>query len=84
MDLVTIIGSAAAVLTTTAAVPQAVKAHRSRETKDLSLLMYLISAAGVSLWAVYGLCVLSLPIILANTITLLFFSYIIFLKLKHG
>jgi MtN3 and saliva related transmembrane protein len=84
MDLVTLIGSAAATLTTVAFIPQVAKAHRSRETKDLSLLMYLLSFAGLSLWTVYGLCLLSLPIILANTITLVLCSYLIYLKLKHG
>ena len=84
MNLVLIIGSVAATLTTVAFLPQVIKAHQTKETKDLSLLMYVLTACGLALWAVYGFLLLSLPIILANLLTLILCSYILYLKIKHG
>lgn len=84
MDATLIIGSLAACLTTLAFLPQVAQAHRSRRTKDLSLLMFLILAAGLVLWIVYGLRTRSLPIITANCVTLVMNAYLIFLKVKYG
>ncbi len=84
MDLVFIIGLMAATLTTTAFLPQVIKAHQTRETKDLSLAMYVLTAGGLVLWTGYGIMLGALPVILANTITLCLCSYLIYLKLKHG
>jgi MtN3 and saliva related transmembrane protein len=84
MDIVTLIGSTAATLTTAAFVPQVVKAHQTKETKDLSLLMYVLTAGGLILWTVYGVFLASLPIILANIVTLTLCSYLLYLKVKHG
>ena len=46
-----IIGLLAAILTTVAFIPQAFKALRYRDTRSLSLGMYVIFTAGVALWA---------------------------------
>ncbi len=83
MDL-QIVGFAAAALTTTAFLPQVIKAHTSRHTKDLSLLMYGVFSCGLILWIVYGLMSGSLPVIAANIVTLMLSFYIIFLKLRYG
>lgn len=60
----------AAVLTTSAFFPQAVKTIRTRETSGLSLTMYLMLVAGVAMWLVYGLLIRSLPLIVGNAIVL--------------
>ena len=60
----------AAVFTTGAFFPQAIKTIRSGETAGLSLAMYLMLVAGVALWLAYGLLIGSLPMILANAIVL--------------
>lgn len=84
MDYLFLIGTAAAVLTTSSFIPQVVKAHKSHSTKDLSLSMYLLSALGLSLWAVYGFILNSLPIIAANLVTLGMVFYLLFLKIKYN
>ena len=84
MNIVLIIGSLAAFLTTVAFLPQVVKTHQTRHTKDLSLGMYLIMACGLVLWAVYGFFLSSLPIILANSVTLVLCVYLLYLKIRHG
>ena len=78
----TIIGIAAGVCTTIAFLPQAIKALKTRQTKDLSLGMYWILAVGVFLWCVYGIVISDLPVILANSITFVFASAILILKIK--
>jgi MtN3 and saliva related transmembrane protein len=66
-----LVGAAAAVLTTTAFFPQAIKTLRTGETSGLSLTMYLMLVSGVFLWFAYGVMIGSLPLILANGIVLL-------------
>jgi len=65
-----IIGFIAAACTTFAFVPQAVRVWRTHSVEDISLLMYLILVAGVALWIVYGAFIHSLPVIIANCVTL--------------
>lgn len=66
-----LVGSAAALLTTGAFFPQAIKTIRRRETAGLSLVMYLMLVCGVSLWLFYGILLGSWPLILANAIVIL-------------
>jgi MtN3 and saliva related transmembrane protein len=82
--LADIIGSAAAVLTTSAFVPQVLHTLRTRDVSGISLGMYSAFTLGVALWLVYGFIVGSWPIIIANTITVSLASIVLFLKLKHG
>jgi MtN3 and saliva related transmembrane protein len=84
MTLVTLIGLAAACLTTLAFTPQVVKAWRTRSTRDLSLGMYLVLATGIILWLIYGLMLGDAPLILANSVTLLFVAIILYCKIRHG
>jgi MtN3 and saliva related transmembrane protein len=84
MDIVFIIGSLAATLTTAAFLPQVIKAHNSKHTKDLSMVMCVLLTFGLILWIFYGLAYSSLPIILANSITLLLCLYLLYLKVKYG
>lgn len=77
-------GYLAAVLTTVAFVPQAVKTIRSKDTRSISLGMYVIFTIGIGFWLAYGIVLGSLPMILANVVTLLLSATILTLKLKHG
>lgn len=78
------IGIAAAVLTTTAFLPQVLKARKTRHTKDLSLVMYITFTTGVALWTIYGFILGEIPIILANSLTLALSGYLLYLKIKLG
>ncbi|MEP2772938.1 MAG: SemiSWEET transporter [Fulvivirga sp.] len=81
---ITAIGLVAASLTTIAFIPQVIKTWRSKSAKDLSLGMFGIFSLGVLLWLTYGLLVNDLPIILANTFTLILSSIILYFKVRHG
>jgi MtN3 and saliva related transmembrane protein len=75
------IGYAAAALTTSAFIPQVVKSWRSRSTGDLSAAMLVVFTAGIVLWLLYGLALGSLPVVLANGVTLVLSATLVALKL---
>jgi len=83
-DIIFWVGMGAAFFTTLAFLPQVIKAHVTKHTADLSLIMYVMFAAGLVLWLVYGYYLDELPILIANTATLALTLYLICLKLKHG
>lgn len=76
------IGYIAAICTTIAFIPQAIKVYKSKHTRDISIGMFLLMNAGLVFWLVYGILILSYPIILANAITIIFALYILFMKIK--
>jgi len=81
MNNADIIGLAAAVLTTSAFLPQAVKVVRTRETAAISLVMYALFSVGVALWLAYGLMTAQWTIVAANSVTLVFAVIILAMKL---
>ncbi len=64
------LGYLAAACTTFAFVPQAIRVWRTRSADGVSLAMYLITILGVCLWIAYGLRIHSVPLIAANSTTL--------------
>lgn len=84
METFTIIGLLAGTLTTGAFLPQVIKTLKLKETKDLSLWMYIILSTGVFLWLVYGIMIKDLPIIAANAISFILAIFILSSKLKYG
>ena len=68
--MVEIVGFVAGTLTALAFLPQVIKTWRTRSTGDLSTAMLLAQSVGVALWIVYGVAIYSLPVIMANTFTL--------------
>ena len=78
------VGMFAGLLTTLAFVPQVVKTWKTRQTRDISLTMFLAFTSGVALWLVYGILLGAWPIILANLVTLALAGIILGLKLRHG
>ena len=78
------VGFAAALLTTASFIPQAVMTIRTRDTRGISLGMYVIFTTGVAFWLAYGIAIDSLPMILANTVTLALAGTILGLKLRYG
>lgn len=80
---VTILGLVAGTLTTLSFLPQLLKAWKSRSTHDISIGMFLLLAVGIMLWIVYGIVTADVPVIVANTVTLVFVSLILALKLRY-
>jgi len=78
MNIITIIGVIAVILTSISFLPQSIKTIRTKQVRDLSFFMYLILTVGAILWLVYGFSIKSIPIILSNVVVLTF-SFIIFI-----
>ena len=83
MTFVDIFGFAAGALTTLAFLPQVIKAFVTKQTKDVSLLTFIALTIGISLWLVYGILIDSLPVILANAISLILVSTMLIFKIKY-
>jgi len=64
-------GTLAAVLTTFGFVPQIIKMHKTRSSKDVSLTTLYQFSAGVILWALYGFHIGDIIVIAANIISFL-------------
>lgn len=77
-------GYLAAAMTTLAFVPQAVKTIRTKDTRGISLGMYVVFTIGIGFWLVYGIALGSMPMILSNIVTFLLSATILAMKLKHG
>lgn len=83
MDFYEALGMVAAVLTTASFLPQVYKTWKTKDTQSLSLTMYVCFFIGIVLWLIYGIHIDSLPMILANGITVISTFVLIVLKLKH-
>jgi MtN3 and saliva related transmembrane protein len=77
------IGIIAAILTTSAFIPQVYKIYKEKKAQGVSLTMYLIMFVGVLLWLVYGVLIGSIAIIIANSVTAILQLFVIIFKLKN-
>ncbi len=82
MDFIKITGLVAGTITTISFLPQVIKTWKSKSAKDLSLGMFLIYCTGIALWIGYGVIINDLPLIVANVLTLLLSSTLLFFKLR--
>ena len=71
------IGFFAAILTTSAFLPQAFKIWKTQSADGLSLTMYLVMGTGTLSWLAYGLLIESPSIIVANSISVSIIGFII-------
>ncbi len=77
------IGYIAAFLTTASFLPQAIKVWREDDTAAISLGMYSMFVLGVMLWLIYGIMIGNMPITIANIITFILASSILYKKVRH-
>lgn len=80
---INLLGLCAGFLTTLSFLPQLLKAWKSRSTHDISIGMFSLLAVGVVLWTVYGVVTSDIPVIVANSVTLVFVGLILALKLRY-
>lgn len=78
-----VIGIIAATLTTIAFFPQVIQIIKSKDTKSISLTMYILFVTGVLLWVLYGFYLNDLPIIIANSIVAVASTIILCYKIKE-
>ena len=81
MTLATLIGILAACASTISFAPQAWKIIKSRETKDISAGMYVLTVTGFGLWTSYGIITAQWPLIVTNAICMGLAAFILMMKL---
>lgn len=81
--MIDIIGYIAAVITTASFIPQALHTIKTKDTSGISLMMYSMFIVGLCLWFTYGILLIAWPIILANGITIILASIILYYKLQN-
>lgn len=80
---INLLGLVAGTFTTIAFVPQVVKIWQTKSASDISFGMFLIFNLGLVLWLLYGIAIHSIPIIIANAITLVLTGIILALKIRY-
>lgn len=83
MDWIKIVGYLAAAATTIAFLPQTFHTMKTKDTKGISLGMYVVYTFGIIMWLLYGIFIKDFPIISANTVTLVLAIIILGHKLKY-
>jgi len=83
MNLISIIGILAAIVSTINQLPQAVKTIRSKDTHSLSLWMYIMIWTATSLWLIYGILLKDTPLILSNSVSIMPITYILGTKIRN-
>lgn len=83
-QMIELIGSVAACLTTFAFLPQVVKVWRTKSVRDISLVTYSSLTLGVFLWLLYGVGIKSFPVIVANGITFVLAASILVMKVRYS
>jgi len=81
-DFTTLLGLAAAGLTSLSYIPQVRKALPKGATDDLSLKMLLALFFGLALWCIYGLVKGDLVIIIANLVGASLVGIVLFCKVR--
>jgi MtN3 and saliva related transmembrane protein len=79
-----LIGGVGAFLTTAAYLPQAWRTIQTRQTRDLSLVTYIMLLTGVMFWLAYGIALGSWPLIGSNVASIALIGTVLVLKLRHG
>lgn len=82
--MVTLLGLLAGALTTISFIPQVMQTLKTKNTKGISLPMYMIFVSGIMLWLIYGLLIQEPPVYIANAITFVLSLSILMMKIKYG
>jgi len=77
------IGMLAGFFTTLGALPQIIKAYRSKSVGDVSIYMFYTIWVGVLLWTVYGILKMDWPIIITNGISTFLNGIMIYFYYKY-
>ena len=83
METWTGLGLMAGMLTTIGFIPQIVKGYRTKRMNDVSLIMPILLAMGMTLWFFYGMILEDIPIMMWNLIALSLNIVVIFLIIRY-
>ena len=83
MQTIDWLGYVASLASGGAFLPQAIRALRTRQTRDLSLASVALGAAGTVLWAGYGIAIGSGPVAASNVVVMPFALATLAMKLRQ-
>lgn len=83
MNPLDILGYTAGLLTSLSAYPQLRYSYRSKDVSSIRLGFLTMLMVGLFLWAIYGLVLRSIPMVLFNTIGFLLWVPVFWLKIKE-
>lgn len=83
MQSIDLLGYASASASGGAFLPQALRALRTRQTRDLSLSAVVLAAVGTLLWSIYGVAIGSGPITISNLVVMPFAFTTLVMKLRE-
>lgn len=81
MQTATLLGAFAALCSTISFTPQAIKIICTRETRDISILMYGLTVTGFAAWAAYGVMLSQWPLVVSNSICFVLSAFILTMTL---
>jgi MtN3 and saliva related transmembrane protein len=80
----TYLGLLAGAVTSMAVIPQVVKSYKSRHVRDISIWQPVLLDIGMGLWLAYGIIIEDIPLILANSFSILCNSLLICMKIFYA
>lgn len=78
------LGYLAATLTTVSFVPQAWRTFRTKDVSGISVKMYTLFTLGVAVWLAYGIVLGEVPMMIANSTTLMLAIPVLVMRIKYG
>lgn len=81
MMSITLLGYLAAIASMASFIPQAWKIIRSRQTKDISVGMYLLTVSAFALWLAYGIALRQWPLVVSNGLCFALSAFILAMTL---
>jgi MtN3 and saliva related transmembrane protein len=84
MELSDMLGYAAATLTTFSFVPQAWRTFKTKDVSGISTRMYAVFTLGVAVWLAYGIVLGEVPMMIANSTTLVLACAVLVMKVRYG
>lgn len=82
-NILDLIGYVATILIAISSLPQVIKTIKTRSTKGISLLMFIILFVGNVLWMTYGIVLKNLPMIVGNAVSIVLYAIMITFKIVN-
>ena len=77
------VGLVAGFLTSIAVLPQVVRTWRTKHARDISIWQPMILILGMLLWLIYGLMLHDLPLIAANSFSIVCYLFLLGMKIFY-
>jgi len=77
------LGLVAGAITCGAAIPQVVRTYRTKHARDLSIWQPLLLNIGMLLWLIYGIKLNDMPLILANSFSIVCYTFLVIMKICY-